>query len=478
MLEKLNSLVWGTGTLALFLGTGAVLTVRLRCWPQRNLGRALRMSLGADARRKGKNGVSPFGTLMTALASTVGTGNIVGVAAALVSGGPGALVWMELAALLGLATKFAECTLAVKYRRRDSRGAPWGGPMAVMESQLGRPGRWLGRCFTVFALLMAFTMGAMAQSGALAEGLCLAFSLPRRRVGLAAAGVTLVILLGGIRRIAAVSALLVPLMAAVYLGGSLAVILAHLPRLPAAAAEMLRCAFAPQAALGGLLGTIPRRAAIRWGVARGVFSNEAGLGSAAITAACADTDDPVGQGLISMTGVFFDTCVICTLTGLSICCSGVLGAADGAGGVLTGAALTIRAFETVLGGGAGILISVSLGLFAFTSVLGCAFQAETACVCLFGEATRPFCRVLYALAVFCGAGMPMAAVLALADVSNALMAVPNLLCLLRLSGEVAADVRRESAMARRGAGAAASARSRGAFSRKRGRKAAIFRKKL
>ena len=443
MLETLNAFLWGPGTLALILGTGAWLTLRTGGFPQRNLGQALALSLGRDARRKGVNGVSPFGSLMTALATSVGTGNIVGVAAALVSGGPGALVWMELAAALGLAVKFAECMLAVKYRRIRSDGTRWGGPMAVMEARLGRPGNPLGKLYAFFALLMAFAMGAMAQSGALADTFSAAFTLPRWRVGLVTAALALTILLGGIRRIADISTVLVPVMVLLYLGGGLAVILGNLRRLPEAVALMVRCAFAPEAALGGALGIVTRREALRWGVARSVFSNEAGLGSAAITAACADTEDPVKQGLISMTGVFFDTMVICSVTGLAICCSGTLGAADGNGHPLTGAALTLRAFETVLGPLAPWLIGAALGLFAFTSVLGCAVQAETTASYLLGpEAVRP-CRVLYGLAVFAGAVIPMATVLQLADLANALMAFPNLVCLLLLSGEIAGECGRK-----------------------------------
>lgn len=440
MLEALNTFLWGPGTVGLILGVGGLLSARTRLFPQRNLEKALRLSLGQEARKKGKNGVSPFGSLMTALASTVGTGNIVGVAAALVSGGPGALVWMELAALLGLATKFAECALAVKYRRVRRDGSRFGGPMTVMETRLGLPGAVMGKLFAVFAVLMAFTMGAMAQSGAMADTLEVTFALPRWKTGGLTALLALLILSGGVRRVADASALLVPLMAALYTGGALAVILGHWTRLPAAVGAMLRCALSPEAALGGALGTISRSAAIRWGVARGVFSNEAGLGSAAITAACADTEDPVRQGLISMTGVFFDTMVICTLTGLSICVSGVLGQMGPSGLPLTGAALTIRAFETVLGPWAGWLISVSLGLFAFTSVLGCAVLGETAVSYLRGS-VRSF-RALYCLAAFAGVLAPMETVLALADLANALMALPNLICLLLLSGEVAADCRR------------------------------------
>lgn len=315
--------------------------------------------------------------------------------------------------------------------------------MAVMETRLGSAGAVLGRFYALFALLMAFAMGAMAQSGALADTFSAAFTLPRWRVGLVTAALALTILLGGIRRIADISTVLVPVMALLYLGGGLAVILGNLRRLPEAVTLMLRCAVTPEAALGGALGIVTRREALRWGVARSVFSNEAGLGSAAITAACADTEDPVKQGLISMTGVFFDTMVICAVTGHAICCSGTLGTADGAGRPLTGAALTLRAFETVLGPLAPWLIGVALGLFAFTSVLGCAVQAETTASYLLGpEAVRP-CRVLYGLAVFAGAVIPMATVLQLADLANALMAFPNLVCLLLLSGEIAGECGRK-----------------------------------
>lgn len=441
MLELLNAFLWGPGTVGLILGTGIWLTLCTRFFPQRNLRAALRLFWGRSARRKGVNGVSPFGSLMTALASTVGTGNIIGVAAALVSGGPGALVWMEFAALVGLATKFAECTLAVKYRRIRPDGTCWGGPMLVMEARLGRSGKVLGTLFSVFTLLMSLTMGAMAQSGAMADTFSAAFGCSRWHVGAVTALLSLVVLLGGIRRIADVSTILVPVMAALYIGGSLAVIGGNLAQLPSAAAEMLRCAIAPEAALGGALGTVSRKAAVRWGVARGVFSNEAGLGSAAITAASADTDDAVRQGLISMTSVFFDTIVICTLTGLAICCSGVLGTQDAAGDPLTGAALTMRAFETVLGDGAVWLISVSLGLFAFTSVLGCAVFGETAAAYLLGSKTIRAFRITYSLAAFCGALIPMNTVLALADLSNAFMALPNLLCLILLSSELRNDCR-------------------------------------
>lgn len=443
MLEVLNTLLWGPGTLALILGTGAWLTLRTGGFPQRNLGWALALSLGREARRKGRGGVSPFGSLMTALASTVGTGNIVGVAAALVSGGPGGACVDGAGGVAGTGVQVCRMYAGGEIPPCPPGRHPLGRAHGGDGSPAGRSGQMDGEAVCRIRPVDGLHHGALAQSGALADTFSAAFTLPRWRVGLVTAALALTILLGGIRRIADISTVLVPVMALLYLGGGLAVILGNLRRLPEAVTLMLRCAVAPEAALGGALGIVTRREALRWGVARSVFSNEAGLGSAAITAACADTEDPVKQGLISMTGVFFDTMVICTVTGLAICCSGTLGTADGAGRPLTGAALTLRAFETVLGPLAPWLIGVALGLFAFTSVLGCAVQAETTASYLLGpEAVRP-CRVLYGLAVFAGAVIPMAAVLQLADLANALMAFPNLVCLLLLSDEIAGECGRK-----------------------------------
>ena len=373
MLNTIHDCLWGPGTLALLLGTGVFLTLRLRFLPWRNLGYALRSALGREARQAGKNGVSPFSALMTALAATIGTGNIVGVATALVAGGPGALVWMEISALFGMALTFSECTLAVKYRRRDRQGGWCGGPMYVMSAALDRPGRWMAAVFSVFAVAASLGIGSMTQANSITGALTAVAEVPVRLVGLVTAGLALVGILGGIRSISKITSVLVPVMAALYMAAGLAVILGNLPRLPAALADIFRCALSPQAAAGGTLGT-----ALRWGVARGVFSNEAGLGSAAIAAASAETDSPVRQGYIGMTGVFFDTIVICTVTGLAICCSGVLGAADAAGAAVDGAALTILAFQTVLGPWGAWFISISIMLFAFSTILGWEYQGEQA----------------------------------------------------------------------------------------------------
>jgi len=434
MLTAINELLWGPGTLALVLGTGLFLTIRTRFLPWRNLGFALRSALGREARQGHGAGVSPFSSLTTALAATIGTGNIVGVSTALVAGGPGALVWMEITALVGMSTAFAESLLAVKYRQKNERGDWVGGPMYVMKKRLGPRGGMLGAAFALAAAATSIGIGSMAQANAIAEALHSVFDLPAGSVGLVTAILALTVILGGVRSIARVSSTLVPLMSILFLGAALTVILGHLSQLPAAVGEMLRCALSPQAAAGGTLGSV-----IRWGVARGVFSNEAGMGSAAISAASARTDSPVRQGYIHMTAVFFDTTVICTVTGLAICCSGVLGTADTSGAPVNGAALTILAFETVLGPLGAVFLSVSIVLFAFSTILGWEYQGERAFEYLTKSRWLPAYRFLYALSAWWGATAQLETVFQLADICNALMCFPNLICLLLLSGTVARE---------------------------------------
>lgn len=433
MLQAVNTALWGPGTLALLLGTGVLLTIRMDLLPWRRLGFALRSALGREARRSDGSGVSPFSALMTSLAATLGTGNIVGVATALVAGGPGALVWMELSALFGMATIFAESTLCVKYRRRDSRGQWMGGPMYLMEAAFGpRHGRRLGAVFALFAVGASLGIGSMTQANAITQALSGTFGLPAGPVGLAAAGLALAAILGGIRSISKITSVLVPVMGIFYLGAGLVVILGNLSQLPAGLAAIFRSALCPNAAAGGLAGMW---AAARWGVARGIFSNEAGLGSAGIAAACAGTDDSVRQGCISMTSAFFDTTVICTVTGLAICCSGVLGTVDSAGSPVNGGDLTLLAFRTVLGDLGGRCIAVSIALFAFSTILGWAYQGETAFAYLTHGRGRLFYRLAYVLAALWGAGARLESVYLFSDICNALMAMPNLVCLMALSGE-------------------------------------------
>ena len=433
MLNAVNELLWGPGTLVLLLGTGVFLTLRMRLLPWRRLGYALRSALGREARQGGRDGVSPFSALMTALAASIGTGNIVGVATALVAGGPGALVWMELSALFGMATIFSESLLAVRYRRRDRQGQWVGGPMYVLEAAFGRrAGGALGTVFTLFAVGASLGIGSMTQSNSIVGALNSAFGLPVWTVGAVTAALALAIILGGIRSISKVAAALVPVMGAIYLAAGMAVIVGNWESLPGSVADIFRCAFSPRAAAGGAAGWLT---AARWGVARGVFSNEAGLGSAGIAASAVDRADPVRQGYISMTGAFFDTIVICTVTGLAICCSGVLGTVDSAGTPVDGAALTILAFQTVLGPWGARFVSLSIVLFAFATIVGWEYQGEVTFTYLTRGRGRLAYRVVYALSAFLGAGLKLGTVFAFADICNALMCGPNLLCLAVMSGE-------------------------------------------
>ena len=431
-LSALDAFFWGPGTLALLVGTGVFLTLRTHFLPLRDLGWAIRTALGRDARQqKSSGGISPFSALMTALAATVGTGNIVGVATALTAGGPGALVWMELAALAGLSTKFAECLLAVKYRARSHQGGYRGGPMYVLHRRLGL--RRLGAVYALFTLLASFGIGGMVQSNAIAQALETSFAVPAPAAGAATAILALLVLLRGGRAVASVSAALVPGMALVYLSAGTAVIAGHLDRLPEALGTMLRCAFSPGAVAGGGLGAaVSALDAARWGVARGVFSTSPGLAPPPSLPPRPPPTPRSARDTSSITSTFFDTCLVCTVTGLAICCSGVLGQADGA-------ALTLLAFRSVLGRTGEVLVSLSIALFAFSSILGWAFQGETAAGFLLGErSVRPY-HLLLAAAVAWGAGQRTEVVFLLSDLANALMCLPNLFCLLCLSGEVARD---------------------------------------
>lgn len=432
MLQRLSDILWGPATLALLLGTGLCLTVRLRFLPWRRLPCALRSVLSRESRQAPAGGISPFSALMTALAGTVGTGNIIGVATALAAGGPGALIWMEISALLGMSTLFTESLLCAKYRRRGPGGRWTGGPMYVMEAAFGpRSGRVMGSLFSLFAVGAALGMGGMVQANAITESLHAAFGLPQGPTALAAALLTLLGILGGVRSISRVASVLVPVMAALYLAGGLAVIAGNWQNLPGSLALILRAAVSPRAAAGGMAGAW---AAARWGVARGVFSNEAGLGTAGIAAASAGGDDPVRQGYVSMTSAFFDTMVICTVTGLAVCCSGALEAADG-GNSVDGAALAILAFRSVLGEAGGRCVAASIALFAFSTILGWAFQGETAFAYLTRGRGAGLYRPLFLLAVLWGAGRDPGVVYCLADICNALMCIPNLLCLAAMGGE-------------------------------------------
>ena len=431
MLNTLNNLLWGPGTLALLLGTGLFLTIRVRFLPWRRLPFALQSALGKDARTARHGGISPFSALMTTLAATMGTGNIVGVATALVAGGPGALIWMEISALVGMATIFAESTLSVRYRRRNRQGHWHGGPMYVMESALGRFGRVSGVLFALFATAASLGIGSMTQANAITGALESTFGLPVKLTGPVTAILAFIAILGGIRSISKITSVLVPLMSVLYMIAGIAVILSHPEHLLPGLSSIFQCAFSAEAIAGGMAGE-----ALRWGIARGVFSNEAGLGSAGIAAAAADTGDPVRQGYISMTGAFFDTVVVCTVTGLAICCSGVLGATDSSGTPINGAALTILAFETVLGRFGSGFIALSIVLFAFSTILGWEYQGEQAFSYLSAGRGKLLYRIMYILALLWGAGQQVDTVYLFSDLCNALMCIPNLLCVLLLHRQV------------------------------------------
>ncbi len=446
-LKRADDLVWGPGMLFLLLGTGLYLTVRMRFLPLRNLGAALRCAASRETRGGGGGGkVSSLGALTTELAVTIGTGNIIGVATAMVLGGPGALFWMVATSLIGMATKLAESTLSVKYRGQNDRGEAAGGPMYTCVRRLGgRAGRILGTTFAFLAVLSALGMGNMTQSNSVADALWYAYGVPRAKTGLYLTLAVILVVLGGIGVIARVTRILVPGMGVLYLAGSLWVILTHLGNLPQALAGILTAAASPQAASGGLFGTVAVSAfsSLRWGVSRGIFSNEAGLGASGITSAAADTSDPVRQGYISMTGVFLDTAVMCSVTGLALACSGVLGLAETAQGRLQGTGLILAVFESSFPEGSGLFVSLCVTLFAFATIVGCAYQGERAFEFLMGGRTRYLLlfRFAYGLFAFLGCVFSLEAVWSFADICNGLMAIPNLICLLALSGEVCRDVR-------------------------------------
>lgn len=449
IVSAVDSFVWGPVMLVLLVGTGIFLTVRTGFHTWTNLPYALKSVLSKEARttERGTGDISPFAALMTALAATIGTGNIVGVATALVSGGPGALVWMEISAIFGLTSKFSECMLAIKYRTVNERGEMLGGPMTTMKRGLKNKafGAVLAMLFAIFAVVASFGIGNMTQANSISTALNSSFHVPTYVTGIIITVLVLFILLGGITRLSKVSSVIVPVMAVFYLLFGIIVILGNITSVPSAIVLMFRCAFSPTAVAGGVSGSIvaSMMQAMRFGVARGVFSNEAGMGSAAITAAAATTDDPVRQGYINMTGTFFDTVVICTVTGLAICSSGVLGMTDASGELLEGSALTIAAFRSVLGDFGAYMVTIGIVLFAFSTILGWEYHGEKALEYIVKKpAICMTYRVLFAVIAFFGSTMSLDLVWNLSDIANALMAIPNLICMLLLSGTIASEVKR------------------------------------
>lgn len=447
LLKEIDDIVWGPMMLILLVGTGIYLTVRMRCLPWRNLFPSLRRLFSKESRtvESGQGDISPFSALMTALAATIGTGNIVGVATAMVSGGPGALVWMWFAAVFGITTKYAECALSIKYRTVNEKGEMSGGPMYVMKRAFQNKtlGAALAFLFALFTVIASFGIGNLTQSNSISTALQTTFQIPLWVSGSLIALMTFLVLIGGITRISKVSSVLVPAMAVFYILGGLVVIIGNIQQVPQGLCQIVSMAFSPKAAAGGAAGTITATMldSMRYGVARGVFSNEAGLGSAAISASAAATDHHVRQGYISMCGTFIDTIVVCTVTGLVIASSGVLGSMDAATGkVLEGSALTIAAFETVMGKAGGMIVTFGLMLFAFSTILGWEYHGEKALEYLVKKpAVCYLYRIIFALVAFVGSTTALQVVWSFSDIANGLMAAPNLICLLALGGEIAKD---------------------------------------
>lgn len=448
LIARIDDLVWGPWTLLLLLGTGIYLMLRMHFLPLRNLKFALKCAVSGDAKSGGENGkVSSFSALTTELAVTIGTGNIIGVVTAMVLGGPGALFWMVLTSFIGMATKLAESTLSVQYRTKNERGEAAGGPMYTCVRALGgRKGRILGTFFAFFAVMSTFGMGNLTQSNSIADVMWHSFHTPRLKTGLFISLLTILVVIGGIRTISKVTRYLVPAMGLLYMLGCLAVIVTHLKNLPAALFGIVAAAVSPRAVSGGLFGTVAVSAfeSLRWGVSRGIFSNEAGLGASGITAASADTDDPVRQGYISMTGVFLDTAVMCSMTGLALAASGVLGSDAAAKGELGGTGLVLAIFRSTFRGHSDLFVSVCITLFAFATIIGCAYQGERAFEFLMGGRTDYLIwyRFAYGLAALFGSIFSLEAVWSFADICNGLMAIPNLICVLALSGKVCRDIKK------------------------------------
>jgi len=433
ILNEIDAFVWGPPLLVLLVGTGILLTFRLKLLQVFKLPQAL--GLIFSAKNDGSGDVNSFKALCTALAATVGTGNIVGVATAIKAGGPGALFWMWMAAFFGMATKYSECLLAVKYRTVDANGNISGGPMYYIENGLGKKYKPLAVMFAVFGVLCAyFGIGTFAQVNSIVEITQISAGIPVVYTGIALTVVVAAVTIGGLKSIATVAAKVVPAMALLYFLTTVGIMIVFADQVPAAIATVLNSAFTPTAAQGGFLGATVMLA-MRSGVARGVFSNESGLGSAPIVAAAAKTKWAAEQGLISMTGTFIDTIIICTLTGLSLVVSGVWC------GPLNGAAMTESAFTMAFPAFGSILLLVGLVLFAFTTILGWNYYGERCVEYLIGvKAILPY-RIIFICLIACGPFLKLEEIWVLADIVNGLMAIPNLIALIALSGVVVAETK-------------------------------------
>jgi len=428
LIDTIRSLIWGAPLLILIIGTGVYLTFLLRGVQFRYLWYGLKQ-LFAKRKRGAVGDISHFEAVMTTLAGAIGTGNIVGVSTALVIGGVGALFWMWVTAFFGMAIKYSESLLAVKYREVDKRGEMIGGPMEYMEKGLGL--KWMAVLFAIFGMVAAVGTGNLVQVNSIADALNAVWDVSPWVTGTVLAALTGLVLIGGVRSIGHVAGVLVPLMSVFYLGGGILILLLNYDRIPYAFMTILDSAFTGQAAAGGFAGSTVL-AAIQMGVARGVFSSEAGLGISSIAAAAAKTDSPGRQAMITMTGTLLSTIIVCSITGLVIVVTGAFGALDDCGNVLNGACLAINAFGSVIGVG-GYIVSIGLILFAFSTVVAWAYYGEKCSEYLFGESAVIYYRIFFSLIIIPGAALELDLVWAIADISNGLMAIPNLIALIGLS---------------------------------------------
>lgn len=460
LMSQIDDLVWGVPLIVLIIACGVWLTVRTGLVQVFHLGKALKFMVQNE--EDGVGEVTSFGALCTALSATIGTGNIVGVASAIAAGGPGALLWMEVAAFFGMATKYAEGLLAVKYREVDADGHALGGPFYYIEKGMGKSWKRLGKVFALFAILAgALGIGTITQVNGITSAAenffdpnktnvlftigsgedAVVITLTTAIVGLLVTVCAALVIIGGIQRIAKVSEIIVPFMAIIYISCGLIIVLTNLGQVPAALHQIFVGAFDPQAVAGGIVG-VTVKVAIQKGVARGIFSNEAGLGSAPIAAAAAQTKEPVRQGLVTMTGTFIDTIIVCTMTGLAIVISGAWDPALG----LEGAEITMYAFQNALPFPAQVssfLLMICLMFFAFTTILGWDYYAER-CLEYLSDRNMKAVKVyrwLYIAAVFVGPYLTVSVVWCIADIFNGLMAFPNIIALLALSGVVAKETR-------------------------------------
>ncbi|CCL40935.1 alanine/glycine:cation symporter family protein [Clostridioides difficile] len=434
ILNKVDAFIWGPPLLVLLVGTGILLTVKLGVVQITKLPRALKLIFSAE--NKGSGDVSSFAALCTALAATVGTGNIVGVATAIKAGGPGALFWMWIAAFFGMATKYSEGVLAIKYRTKDKNGQVSGGPMYYIVNGMGEKWRPLAIFFAISGILVALLgIGTFTQVNSITDAINNSFGIDPRITGVVLAVFVALVVFGGLKSISNVATKIVPFMAVIYVVICGIILISFWNKIPETFMLIIKSAFTPTAATGGFLGAT-MSLAIRNGIARGVFSNESGLGSAPIAAAAAKTEWPAEQGLISMTGTFIDTIIICTLTGFSLVISGVWCS------YLNGAVMTQAAFNGAIPTFGPILLTVSLTLFAFTTILGWSYYGERCFEFLFGVKGMNGYRTVFVAMVLLGAFLKLEVVWIIADIVNGLMAIPNLIALLALSPIIVSETKK------------------------------------